>query len=134
MIKVFYDEQEVKGSPFTVNVYDISYARIIRHAFGPIQLREPYQFQSEYQAVPWRVPILLKKTQPFQGFNQFQMQVPTSSKVSAKPTPWTQQALKWIPTCSKVSTSQFQGEYQPVSKWVPTNKLAGKFNQFPSEY
>ena len=56
LIKVFYDGQEVKESPFAVNVYDISYARIIRHVFGPINIREPYQFQGKYNL--W---ILLNK-------------------------------------------------------------------------
>ena len=48
LVHVYYDGQEAVGSPYPIEVYDVSYGKIIRHAFGPIQLREPYMFQGEY--------------------------------------------------------------------------------------
>ncbi len=47
-VNVQYDGAEIKNSPYFVNVYDVSYARIIQLQRSPIPVGTEYRFQGIY--------------------------------------------------------------------------------------
>ncbi len=59
-IKICFNGEEIEGSPYDLNVYDPSQAKVIRSHFGPVQPHNSYSFEGKGTAFIRPIHLLIR--------------------------------------------------------------------------